>query len=125
MDCDDFKQINDRLGHQTGDELLRIVATTLKRELRESDLVARLGGDEFGVLFVGAPPPLAVETLERLRVELVGQMRQHGWPVTFSIGAVTFVAAPEALETAMHLTDTVMYAAKRSGKNALRHRIHA
>jgi diguanylate cyclase (GGDEF)-like protein len=123
VDCDDFKRVNDVLGHAEGDALLAIVAATLRGETRSIDAVARLGGDEFGLLLVDTDRPTADALLARLRAALLGEMREHGWMVTFSIGAVTFMVPPLSVEEMIHRADQLMYATKRRGKNGLSHEV--
>jgi diguanylate cyclase (GGDEF)-like protein len=90
IDLDDFKQINDSLGHTAGDDLLRQTAAVMGSRRRTSDLAARLGGDEFAILLPESDPPAAAQAVDALRRELLSAMRKAGWPVTFSIGVVTF-----------------------------------
>jgi diguanylate cyclase (GGDEF)-like protein len=123
MDCDNFKQINDQFGHHTGNEVLKSVATTLTERLRESDVVARLGGDEFAVLLPETSAQAASDLVESLRAALLDRMCQNRWPVTFSIGVVTFITPPESSETAMRLSDDLMYEAKRNGKDMVSHQV--
>lgn len=122
IDCDDFKQINDRFGHSTGDQLLKVVAVTLMERLRKSDVVARLGGDEFAVLLPETPSQAAQAVVQDLKTGLLDRMGKHGWPVTFSIGVATFVTPPETLDEMIELSDALMYAVKRTGKNMIQHR---
>ncbi len=116
IDLDGFKQVNDTLGHGIGDDLLREVASILAASLRREDLAARLGGDEFAVLLVGAD--LDVQTAAiRLRSELEIGMVVHSWPVTASVGAITFCTAPRDVNQALALADALMYGAKSTGRN--------
>jgi diguanylate cyclase (GGDEF)-like protein len=123
VDCDDFKRVNDLLGHAEGDQLLAMVAATLRGETRAADVVARLGGDEFGLLLVDTDGPTAEALLQRLRLALLQVMREHGWKVTFSIGAVTFLIAPFSAEDMISRADQLMYSTKRRGKNGLSHEV--
>lgn len=123
LDCDNFKAINDRLGHQTGDALLCAVATILQRSVRTSDIVARLGGDEFIVGFVETGSDAALATVQRMRQRLSDAMHQQHWPVTFSIGIATFTRPPASVDVLIQCADQLMYAAKQSGKNTVRHAV--
>ena len=123
LDCDDFKVVNDRMGHAQGDALLATVAATLRGATRAIDTVARLGGDEFGLLLVDTDGPASRALLERLRDAIVSALVERGWIVTFSVGAVTFTAPPRSVEEMVVRADELMFAAKRSGKDAIRHEV--
>jgi diguanylate cyclase (GGDEF)-like protein len=118
IDLDDFKLMNDALGHQEGDRVLREVAKRLKRCLRESDIGARLGGDEFTVLLEDvADASGAVRVAEHFQAELrvpfadVNKFRLY---TTASIGIA--VGDEEQPEELVHAADLAMYKAKRTGK---------
>lgn len=117
IDLDNFKAVNDRLGHHEGDRVLREAGALLAGYFRESDLVARLGGDEFAALLSDTGPEDATIALERLREAMQALMKGQGLPVTMSIGAVHFAAAPDHLEPAIHAADELMYEVKHGGKN--------
>lgn len=123
LDLDGFKQVNDREGHATGDEVLRELAAVLWDNLRREDMAARLGGDEFAVLLTGREPDAAI-VAERLQRMLEAAMRAKGWAVTASIGAVSFHNAPESVDAALSLADSLMYGAKAAGRNRVLHRDH-
>lgn len=123
LDCDDFKVINDRFGHAQGDVLLAAVATTLRGGTRAIDTVARLGGDEFGLLWVDTDGATAEALTTRLRTALQATMASYGWIVTFSIGAVTFLAPPQSVDDMLGHADQLMYEAKRAGKDAARFQV--
>ncbi|MFZ5482351.1 MAG: GGDEF domain-containing protein [Myxococcota bacterium] len=118
LDLDGFKQVNDRLGHAGGDALLKLVATTLAGAVRRGDTVARLGGDEFAMLLVGADQECASALLARLQATLRAALRP--WPVTASIGAVSFSTPPATTDEMLRRTDAVLYEVKRAGKDDLR-----
>ncbi|MBU1070029.1 GGDEF domain-containing protein [Myxococcota bacterium] len=119
IDLDNFKAVNDKLGHHEGDQVLREAGRLLQEHFRKSDLVARLGGDEFAVLLPDTGEEAATLVLERLRARMQEAMTHRGLPVTMSIGAVFFPQAPATLEEAVHAADELMYVAKREGKNRL------
>ncbi len=123
MDLDNFKVVNDTLGHQAGDDLLRRVAGLMRASTRPSDLCSRLGGDEFAVLLPDADLREAGVALERIRSLLAETTAGGRRPVTGSIGAVTFITVPESLQSMLLEADARMYAAKREGKNRLRHEV--
>jgi len=121
IDLDDFKLVNDRLGHGPADDLLRRWAQAVRQRLRASDHLARLGGDEFAILLPETPAEAARELLERLRGGLADESRQLTLPVTFSMGAVTFASAPASIDSMLHEADVLMYAAKAGGKDRWQH----
>jgi diguanylate cyclase (GGDEF)-like protein len=121
VDVDDFKRINDELGHEAGDELLKSVATTFGRRLRGTDLVARLGGDEFALLLPSTGSEASLALLSDLFRTLIGEMERQAWPVTFSIGAITFVRPPASVDDLLRRVDELMYRVKREGKAGVKH----
>jgi len=124
IDLDNFKSVNDRLGHHEGDRVLREAGALLAGHFRASDLVARLGGDEFAALLPDTGAKDATIALERLRAELEALMKGQGLPVTMSIGAMHFDVAPDHLEAAIHAADELMYEVKHGGKNRVLVRSH-
>jgi diguanylate cyclase (GGDEF)-like protein len=123
LDVDDFKLVNDRLGHSAGDRLLMLVADTLRANVRAVDVVARLGGDEFAVLMPETDERSSELMLRRVRRQLLEAARDKGWPVTFSAGLITWVEPPAGVDEMLRAADELMYAAKRHGKNAVRHAV--
>jgi diguanylate cyclase (GGDEF)-like protein len=119
VDVDDFKAVNDRLGHSAGDGLLRTVAETMRAQVRATDSVARIGGDEFVVLLPETGPESAKAALAKVQQRLADAAAHPR--VTFSIGCVTFVDPPDAVDSAIRLADELMYTVKRAGKNSVRH----
>jgi diguanylate cyclase (GGDEF)-like protein len=119
LDCDNFKTVNDQLGHQQGDLLLKELANSLLRNTRKIDKIARLGGDEFVILLPETAEQEGREILLRLHVKLLTIMELYKWPVTFSIGAVTFYDMPLSTQEAIREADRTMYQAKINGKNQL------
>ena len=112
---------HDRFGHSRGDSLLRLVAMTIRSNLRKTDIVARLGGDEFVLLLpeTGYEPAAAV--LHKIHQLLLEKMQRCDFPVTCSIGAVTFLRPAESVEELIKRADACMYTAKKRGKNCMRH----
>jgi len=121
IDLDNFKYVNDTMGHDIGDELLQSVSSELSKGVRTSDFVARLGGDEFSILFPVLDQVTAAPVLEKLQKELLDLMREKSWPVTFSIGVVTFAEVMNSSRDMIKLVDDLMYDVKKSGKNNIRH----
>ena len=118
IDVDNFKGINDRLGHEVGDHVLVAIADALSKLLRPTDLVARFGGDEFTVLLDPMPDlDGALEVAERIRGEVSGPKLIAGHELTLavSVGVATSLDASDASELLRH-SDEAMYSAKRNGR---------
>lgn len=117
IDVDDFKLINDSLGHAIGDKLLVEVANSLKHTLRKTDTVARLGGDEFVCLLPETEQVDAKVAFSKMSELLNEKMGLQDWKVTFSIGIVTFESLPEDINEAIKISDELMYSVKNNTKN--------
>ncbi len=119
VDLDDFKKINDRYGHVTGDKLLSMVAKRLKDSIRSGDMVARLGGDEFGLLLRNTSMD-AAETIAHKIVHRISQpytIEELTISVSASIGLTLAQGDSLDYETLVNKADTAMYTIKKSGKN--------
>jgi diguanylate cyclase (GGDEF)-like protein len=119
LDCDDFKGMNDRFGHQAGDQLLIEVVRALRNHLRETDAVARLGGDEFAILLPDTDARNVRAIIDRLHADLAAAFGLGRHPVTLSIGVATFQAAPQSEQDVLAVADRLMYQAKARGKNSV------
>ncbi|KAB2919181.1 MAG: EAL domain-containing protein [Dechloromonas sp.] len=128
IDIDNFKTLNDTMGHAIGDSLLIQVAQRLRLSVRAGDSVARLGGDEFVVLLEDLSPNIH-EAIAQIRQAAQHMLEMLGEPYalgeishhcTASIGAVPFRDAGESIEGLLKSADMAMYKAKESGKNAMR-----
>lgn len=119
LDLDNFKSVNDKLGHHTGDLLLKAIAAVLKGNTRQVDVASRLGGDEFALLLPETDEDGATIVLNRLRDKIKESMDAKGWPVTGSIGCVTFHTAPDSMDRMLQEADAAMYRSKKSGKNKI------
>jgi diguanylate cyclase (GGDEF)-like protein len=120
LDIDDFKQLNDRFGHDAGDRALREIAQMIRRNLRDPDLLARLGGDEFAILLPATGRVEAQAVLGRLQAELHEDGIAERWQTTFSLGAVTCPNGACGADELIRAADDLMYEAKQEGKNAAR-----
>lgn len=119
MDLDRFKNINDSLGHNTGDQLLVAIAARIGACLRPTDTIARLGGDEFAILLDGLEEwTIATDVAERVQTELLKPFSLNGHEVytTASIGIRLSMDGREEAENMLRDADTAMYRAKDGGK---------
>jgi len=119
LDVDNFKRLNDELGHAAGDTALKSLAEVVSKALRPTDLVARYGGEEFVVLLPDTPVQEGEQILTRLQRSLSGGLFMHEQRqvfVTFSAG-VTAYRLGEPIEAALERADEALYEAKRTGKN--------
>jgi len=118
IDLDDFKKVNDTLGHTVGDELLQSVASRLKQAIRGSDVISRFGGDEFVIMLSHLQ---SLEDIESTCLQLLHSMKQN-YPIgqrsismSLSIGIATYPDDGESVELLLQNADTAMYAAKNKG----------
>ncbi len=123
LDLDNFKEINDRFGHYVGDKLLRLIAQTIQKQIRETDTIARLGGDEFALLLPETHYETGKVTLQRIQQILKTTIEVYYPQVSFSIGAVTFISLPDSVDLMLNKADSLMYEVKKSGKNRIKHHI--
>jgi diguanylate cyclase (GGDEF)-like protein/PAS domain S-box-containing protein len=119
IDVDNFKSVNDVLGHAAGDDLLKVVATTIQVALRRTDTVARLGGDEFAVLLPETSAEAAGVAVGKVQRSLQEAVSRHSLPITFSVGVVTYTTPLESVEQMIKRADELMYQVKRNGKSAV------
>jgi diguanylate cyclase (GGDEF)-like protein len=119
IDLDNFKPVNDQLGHGAGDAVLKEVAIRMNKNIRGSDLAARQGGDEFFVLMGGADPDLATEFAKRLIAALSQPYSGVPIRVSASLGIATYPADGESIEDLLLHADLALYEAKRRGKSCL------
>ena len=125
MDLDDFKAVNDSAGHEAGDFVLNRIAIALKLQLRGIDIIPRMGGDEFVMILPETDDQAAHKVVPRLQSSLLEEMQSYHWPVTFSIGVLTFVSAPSDADEMFRLADQLMYSAKKEGKNAICYKVYS
>jgi diguanylate cyclase (GGDEF)-like protein/PAS domain S-box-containing protein len=122
LDLDNFKYVNDTLGHPAGDQVVMSVAALLRKRLRDTDVVARLGGDEFAVLLSHTPPPDARKVAE----DLVRSIRYQGATaggrpvrVTTSLGVALFGAGSTTAQELLAAADLALYEAKDAGRDRI------
>jgi diguanylate cyclase (GGDEF)-like protein len=120
IDLDNFKHINDLAGHGTGDVALRIVADSLKAELRGVDSAARFGGDEFVIILPQAGTEGALIVAERLRKRIAETHIVGYGPTTASLGLATFPMHASSRDLLVVAADRALYQAKHSGRNRVK-----
>jgi diguanylate cyclase (GGDEF)-like protein len=119
IDADHFKVINDHYGHDRGDEVLQLMAITIKANLRDGDLVGRLGGEEFGVFLKGANGHTAGIVAERIRhaIETTPFLPDGShYPLSVSVGVAVY-DRPISFSDLFRMADKRLYGAKQSGRN--------
>jgi diguanylate cyclase (GGDEF)-like protein len=120
MDLDGFKEVNDRLGHAAGDQLLRTVAQRLRAAVRDSDLVARFGGDEFVVLIAELASRDDAAIVGRKLIEAIGDefiLDGQAAQVGLSVGAAVFPDDGDDVRALLQAADNALYSAKNNGRN--------
>lgn len=119
LDVDEFKRVNDTLGHAFGDAVLEGVAKTISLNVKTNDIVVRYGGDEFVIIFVGIEPENLEKAITRLLTLLKGTIirrQEKEYPVHVSIGA-TMILPGESIEDSIERADIAMYVSKHAGKD--------
>lgn len=122
LDIDNFKTVNDTMGHAEGDKLLRQVAAIIAAAIRETDTVARLGGDEFALLLPETAGESALSVAAKVRQQLKKDVESR-WPVSFSMGLVTYLKSPATIDEVIGRADRLMYEVKEESKDALRREV--
>ncbi len=123
-DLDLFKQINDKHGHMVGDQVLKVVAATLKGAVKGRDLVARYGGEEFTIVLLNTSLVNAIKLADAIRVEIASKRiqrkdtRESLGAITMSFGVARYVAT-EGVESLLQRADRALYMSKRKGRNAV------
>ncbi|HEX13292.1 MAG TPA: GGDEF domain-containing protein [Desulfurella acetivorans] len=121
IDVDDFKDINDKFGHQIGDNVLCQIGNLIKKNIRTSDIPIRYGGDEFVVLMpetdINSAKKVAEKFVQKMS-KVVFRKKDEEFKVTFSIG-LTSVRKDDTFESIMERVDAALYSSKRSGKNSI------
>ena len=123
LDLDGFKQVNDTLGHDAGDALLKVAATRLVASVRQEDTVARIGGDEFVIGLWQINHPESVNKLVTKMIQAMSQpyrINDHSVNITASVGVAMYPTHGDDVEALIKAADMAMYEAKRAGKNSYR-----
>jgi len=124
IDVDNFKAVNDRYGHTAGDKLLKLIAEAIRVNIRVTDSASRLGGDEFALILPETDAESAEKFFGKLNRHLYDAIMQSKWPVTLSIGIVTYVIPPATIDEMVRIVDKLMYSAKSSGKNQVKYLVY-
>jgi diguanylate cyclase (GGDEF)-like protein len=119
MDLDNFKLVNDTLGHQAGDRLLQSVAEELRKHCRQTDLVARMGGDEFAVLLPETDAEGSEVFAAKMRESIKEVLREYHPSLTLSAGVVTCSKIPGDTDALIRIADAAMYEAKANQKDSI------
>ncbi len=119
IDLDNFKKVNDEQGHEEGDRVLKEVSLTVLAQIRKSDIFSRIGGDEFTLLLPETDSNEAYGLIERIHNEMTILVKANNWPITFSIGIVSFVSTPNSVKEMIDVADTLMYSVKKTSKNRI------
>jgi diguanylate cyclase (GGDEF)-like protein len=117
IDLDNFKNLNDSLGHSEGDKLLQAFTETVSGLVRKVDVFARIGGDEFVLLLPNADLDGALAVARKMEQVLASRMSSAPMPVTISIGVAAFQSPPPSVDAMLQKADKLMYESKRLGKN--------
>jgi diguanylate cyclase (GGDEF)-like protein len=125
LDLDNFKAINDTLGHSVGDTLLRTVADTIRENSRKADILARIGGDEFVLLLPATDQEAARVAIAKIQHSVTDAMQKSGWPVSLSIGVLTCAPTFPAIDEMMRRADLLMYSVKSSFKGGADFMVYA
>lgn len=125
VDVDDFEHIGEHSGGRPGDELLRLVATTIRDNIRSIDTLGHIGGGEFGILLVESKTDQAQSVIGRIREDLLAAAQQDNWPVTFSFGAVTFFSPVVPVDEMIRMVDALMATVRSEGKNAIKYEVYS
>jgi len=122
LDLDNFKQVNDTLGHPAGDRVIAEIAGVLSERMRVTDVLARMGGDEFAIVL----PRCELDEAEEVADAIAKAIRMHtppggaAPPITASIGIATFGPRSESSDAVLATADSALYEAKRAGRDAVR-----
>ncbi len=122
IDIDDFKAVNDTLGHRVGDEVLAAVAALISAGIRTEDVLGRLGGDEFGLLLPEVDLTEARVLLDRIAADVSVLAASRGWPVSISVGVTSLrdeVGATCSAQDLLEHADELMFRAKRDAKGSI------
>lgn len=122
LDLDNFKHVNDKFGHETGDDVLKVVAKLIKDSVRKGDLVARWGGEEIVVIMQSSEIDYAIKLAEKIRNKVADHRFKHGEVQTISCGVTQYREGEDA-DVFIHRADVALYEAKNKGRNRTEHKL--
>lgn len=125
FDLDNFKKVNDTMGHAAGDNVLKTTVKEAKGHLRKIDIVARLGGDEFALLLPETGQEEARVAVLKIQSSILTEMKRNKWPVTLSIGVLTCITMSAQPEELVKQADELMYSVKKNGKNSVSYKVYS
>lgn len=117
IDIDHFKHVNDTYGHNIGDDVIRLLAKSIKQGSRDSDLICRTGGEEFLALLPDTDMRQAVDIAERLRRKVEKMPLPIPENITISLGVTCFIPGMEQIDSVLKIADDALYQAKHEGRN--------
>jgi diguanylate cyclase (GGDEF)-like protein len=123
IDIDNFKKVNDLLGHLQGNILLKTIAKAIYSSVLSSDTPARMGGDEFALLLINSNEYQVKSAMAKILKQIIMVIEKNSWPVSLSVGVVTYKKLPDSLEEAIRIADNRMYNIKAAGKNDIYYQI--
>ncbi len=117
IDVDNFKTVNDTIGHAEGDRVLQTVGKVLSKTIRVTDIAGRLGGDEFAIILLQQDIGGAKTVFNKIHAVLIETAQAEKWPIGFSVGVVVYNNPPLSVDEVLGQADGLMYGVKKSGKN--------
>lgn len=123
LDVEGFRRVNEKMGHNAADTLLRSMAQLLKEKLRSADRIGRTGSDEFTLLLPETQVEAARIVAQRLQKHLLDLAEKNEWPVAFSLGTVTYLQTPESAEAMLKRINALTQAARQDGRNQIRYEV--
>lgn len=117
-DIDDFKSVNDKYGHELGDFVLKVVASTLLENVRYNDIVCRYGGDEFSIVFNNCPQEIVVDRIKKIQDDVRNIFNKKNIDLSLSVG-IAEKNADESLKQTLSNADMALYESKANGKDTI------
>jgi diguanylate cyclase (GGDEF)-like protein len=125
LDIDNFKSVNDKFGHKTGDNVLATIGGVIHDSIRQNDVLGRLGGDEFAILLVETDPIEARTVVAKLQEVLTPTIQKNDWPISLSFGVLSCTDTFCSAEKMISVADQLMYSVKKRTKNSANFAIYS